>query len=47
MRPHLSLSFYNCNTVKGKFHYAIMQVADLVADLHRAGIWPITHYLDR
>ena len=46
MRPHLSLSFYNCNTVKAKFHYAIL-VADLVADLQRAGIWPITHYLDR
>jgi len=30
--------------LKAKFHYAI-QVA--VADLQRAGIWPMTHYLAR
>ena len=29
-----------------KFHYAVL-VADLVADLQRAGIWPITPYLAR
>jgi len=29
-----------------KFHYAIL-VADLVADLQRTGIWPITLYLAR
>jgi len=28
------------------FNYAIL-VVDLVADLQRAGIWPITHYLAR
>jgi len=31
---------------EAKFHYAIL-VADLVADLQRAGIWPITPYLVR
>jgi len=31
---------------EAKFHYAIL-VADLVAELQRAGIWPITHYLAR
>ena len=31
---------------EAKFHYAIL-VADLVADLQRAGIWPITPYLAR
>ena len=31
---------------EAKFHYAIL-VADLVADLQRAGIWPITPYLGR
>jgi len=31
---------------QAKFHYAIL-VADLVADLQRAGIWPITPYLAR
>jgi len=32
-------------TVKAKFHYAILAANGLrlVADLQRAGIWPITH----
>jgi len=29
---------------EAKLHYAVL-VADLVAELQRAGIWPITHYL--
>ena len=32
--------------VEAKFRYAIL-VADMVADLQRAGIWHITHYLAR
>ena len=31
---------------EAKFHYTIL-VADLVADLQRAEVWPIMHYLAR
>ena len=38
--PRLSERFDLVNSMgKAKFHYAIL-VADLVADLQRAGIWP-------
>jgi len=41
-----SVTEFDLDRFESKFHYAI-PVTDLFADLQRAGIWPITHYLAR
>jgi len=43
---HVEIARTCSNLVEAKFHYTIL-VADVVADLQRAGIWPTTYYLAR